>query len=104
MVVSWSSADSRGSTYQSFILDADNEFVWWYSIGSDGCGTRMSYDGQYMWINNANVPDMGAKVHRVTMDGLTDTDFSTAFKGGQPPIDPTSGRGCGFLCDGVQRL
>ena len=39
----------------------------------------MSYDGQYMWINNANVPDMAAHAHRVTMDGMTDTDFSTPF-------------------------
>jgi len=66
-------------TNQSIILDADGDFVWWYSDGSDGCGTRMSYDGTYMWINNANVPDSAAHVHRVTMDGLADTDFSTPF-------------------------
>ena len=69
----------QGSTYQSYILDGDGDFVWWYSTGSDGCGTRMSYDGQYMWINNGNVPDTKAVVHRVTMDGMTDTDFSTAM-------------------------
>ena len=27
-------------------------------IGSALTGARMSYDGQYMWINNANVPDI----------------------------------------------
>ena len=71
----------QGSTNQSFILDADLDFVWWYADGSDGCGTRMSYDGQYMWINNGNVPATNGSthVHRVTMDGLTDTDFSTPF-------------------------
>jgi hypothetical protein len=69
----------QGGTNQSYILDADGDFVWWYATGSDGCGTRMSYDGQYMWINNANVPDQATHVHRVTMDGLTDTDFSTPF-------------------------
>lgn len=68
-----------GSKYQSFILDGDGDVVWWYTDGADGCGTRMSYDGQYMWINNGNVPDSKAVVHRVTMDGMTDTDFSTAM-------------------------
>ena len=36
----------------------------------------MSYDGQSMWINNVNVPSGTASVHRVSMDGLTDEDFS----------------------------
>lgn len=77
-----------GSKIQSFILDVDGDYVWWYSDGSDGCGTRMSFDGQYMWINNGNVPDGGARVHRVTMDGLTDTDFSTPFKGANHQLAP----------------
>jgi hypothetical protein len=70
-----------GSKIQSFILDADGDYVWWYSDGSDGCGTRMSYDGKYMWIANGNVPATNGSthVHRVSMDGMEDTDFSTAF-------------------------
>ena len=80
-----------GSTNQSFILDADGDFVWWYADGSDGCGTRMSYDGQYMWINNGNVPGTNpatTHVHRVTMDGLTDTDFSTPFANMSHQVTP----------------
>jgi hypothetical protein len=80
-----------GSTNQSFILDADGDFVWWYADGSDGCGTRMSYDGQYMWINNGNVPGTNPStthVHRVTMDGLTDTDFSTPFANMSHQVTP----------------
>ena len=60
----------------------------------------MSYDGQYMWINNANVPDMGAKVHRVTMDGLTDTDFSTAFKGASHQVTPLPDGSVAFYATG----
>ena len=94
----------QGSTYQSYIIDGDGDFVWWYSIGADGCGTRMSYDGQYMWINNANVPDMGAKVHRVTMDGLTDTDFSTAFKGASHQLTAATRRGRRVLRNGGEHV
>lgn len=65
----------------AYILDADAEIVWWYSIGSDVTGARMSYDGTHMWINGANVPSGAAHVHRVTMDGLTDDDFSSQFTG-----------------------
>lgn len=89
-----------GSTIQSFILDGDGDFVWWYSTGADGCGTRMSYDGTYMWINNGNVPDSGAKVHRVTMDGLTDTDFSTAFKGASHQVTPLPDGSVAFYATG----
>ncbi len=79
----------QGSTYQSYILDADLDFVWWYSTGTDGCGTRMSYDGKYMWMNNGDVGDpKGASVHRVTMDGQNDTDFSGPFKGMSHQIAP----------------
>ncbi|HLK91206.1 MAG TPA: aryl-sulfate sulfotransferase [Polyangia bacterium] len=65
----------------AYIFDSDGAFVWWYNDGSDACGPRMSYDAQYMWIASANVPDNTATdhVHRVTMDGLTDTDFTTSF-------------------------
>jgi hypothetical protein len=72
----------------AYILDADGDYVWWYTVaGSDATGVRMSYDGTHIWINDANVPKgfntgaMGAFVHRVTMDGLTDEDFSAQFAG-----------------------
>ncbi len=89
-----------GSKVQSFILDADGDYVWWYSTGNDGCGTRMSYDGQYMWINNANVPDLGAKVHRVSMDGMNDTDFSTPFKGESHQLTPLPDGSVAFYATG----
>jgi len=41
----------------------------------------MSYDGTHMWINSVNVPSGTARVHRVTMDGLTDEDLSSQFAG-----------------------
>jgi hypothetical protein len=55
-----------------------------------------------MWINNANVPDMGnsAKVHRVTMDGLTDTDFSTPFKGESHQLTPLPDGSVAFYATG----
>jgi hypothetical protein len=65
----------------AFILDADGEIVWWYSIGSDVTGARMSYDGKHMWINKANVPNGSANVRRVTMDGLMEDNFSSQFTG-----------------------
>jgi hypothetical protein len=73
----------RGATgAPAYILDADGDFVWAYSIDSDVTGARPSYDGKYMWINAANVPEtQGATVHRVSMDGLMDEDLSDAFEG-----------------------
>jgi hypothetical protein len=64
----------------AFIFDKDGAYVWAYTVsGSDACGATMSYDGQYMFINNANVPDTAAHMHKVSMDGLTDVDLSTPF-------------------------
>jgi hypothetical protein len=66
----------------AYILDADGEMVWWFGIGSDVTGARMSYDGKYMWINKANVPDTaGANVHRVSMDGMINEDLTDQFTG-----------------------
>jgi len=65
----------------AYILDADGDFVWWYNIGSDVTGARMSYDGTHMWINGANVPSGTVHVHRVSMDGMTDEDLSSKFGG-----------------------
>lgn len=65
----------------AYILDADGDYVWWYNIGSDVTGARMSYDGTHMWINGANVPSGAVHVHRVSMDGMTDEDLSSKFGG-----------------------
>jgi hypothetical protein len=66
----------------AYIVDADGDIVWWYAIGGNASGARMSYDGRYMWINGANVPEtQGANVHRVSMDGVTDENLSSAFAG-----------------------
>ena len=66
----------------AFILDRDGTYVWWYTVtGSDATGVTMSYDGNYMWINSVNVPSHIAKVHRVSMDGLSDEDHSDEFAG-----------------------
>jgi hypothetical protein len=92
----------QGATNQSFILDADGDFVWWYADGSDGCGTRMSYDGKYMWINNGNVPATSGSthVHRVTMDGLTDTDLSTPFNNMSHQVTPLPDGSVAFYATG----
>jgi hypothetical protein len=93
----------QGATNQSFILDVDGDFVWWYADGSDGCGTRMSYDGKYMWINNGNVPGTNpatTHVHRVTMDGLTDTDFSTPFANMSHQLTPLPDGSVAFYAAG----
>src|SRR6266545_1368168 len=65
----------------AYILDVDGEYVWQYSIGSDVTGARMSYDGKYMWINSANVPNGSARVRRVTMDGMTENNYDSQFTG-----------------------
>ena len=92
----------QGATNQSFILDADGDFVWWYADGSDGCGTRMSYDGKYMWINNGNVPATSGSthVHRVTMDGMTDTDLSTPFNNMSHQVTPLPDGSVAFYATG----
>jgi Arylsulfotransferase (ASST) len=70
-----------GGGSPSYILDADSEMVWAYSISKDVTGAAMDYAGTHMWINSANVPSGTASVHRVTMDGLTDEDLSSKFTG-----------------------
>jgi hypothetical protein len=67
----------------AYILDADTEVVWGYSIGSDVTSARMSYDGKYMWISNVNccAQNGASKVHRVSMDGMTDENLSSQFVG-----------------------
>jgi hypothetical protein len=72
-----------GGPSPAYIVDADGDLVWWYTSASasDATGVRMSHDGNSIWINSANVPNSTAHVHRVTMDGLTDNDYSSQFTG-----------------------
>ncbi len=72
----------QAGTAPAYVLDADGDFVWWYRIDADVTNVRMSYDGKWMWISAANVPEtQGATVHRVSMDGLVDEDLSDEFTG-----------------------
>jgi len=66
----------------AYIADADGELVWAYPFVRDVTGARMSHDGQYVWLNNANTPStQGAVVHRVAMDGTSDEDLSDKLAG-----------------------
>jgi hypothetical protein len=65
----------------AYILDEDGDYVWWFNIGGDVTSARMSFDAKHMWINRGNVPEAGASVHKVSMDGLSDVDLSDTFKG-----------------------
>jgi len=73
---------SMGSSgIPAYILDGDGEFVWAYKFAKDVTGAVMSYDGNWMWINSANVPSGQVAVHRVSMDGTKDEDKSSSFSG-----------------------
>jgi hypothetical protein len=87
----------------AYILDTDGTYVWWYNDTSDACGPRMSYDGKYMWIASANVPDQTTSdhTHRITMDGLTDTDFSTAFAHHSHQVTPLPDGSVAFYTTGT---
>jgi len=70
-----------GGGSPSYILDADGDMVWSYTVSKDVTGAVMDYAGTHMWINSANVPSGSASVHRVTMDGTKDEDLSSKFTG-----------------------
>jgi hypothetical protein len=70
-----------GGGSPAYIVDADGDMVWAYKFTKDVTGAVMSYDGKWMWINSANVPNSQVAVHRVSMDGLKDEDKSSAFSG-----------------------
>lgn len=56
----------------AWIMDKDNEYVWWYAdpmIG-DVFRTRMSMDGKYMWMRNTGQTAGSGALLRITMDGL----------------------------------
>ncbi|HEY7376648.1 MAG TPA: aryl-sulfate sulfotransferase [Polyangia bacterium] len=64
-------------TGPAFILDADGDIVWWYNIEDNVTGVVMDYAGTHMWINN-HPPDLSnARIHRVTMDGMTAEDLTS---------------------------
>jgi hypothetical protein len=68
---------NTNGTAPGYILDSDGDIVWWYNIEDYVTGVVMDYAGTHMWINN-HPPDLAdAKVHRVSMDGMTDEDLST---------------------------
>jgi len=56
----------------AFVFDTDGDIVWW---SPDAAGTmssaRMSWDGQWMWIVNAN----GGALYKTSMDGLVSDAF-----------------------------
>lgn len=60
-----------------YILDSDGDIVWWYDIEDYVTGVVMDYAGTHMWINNHPPNLADAKVHRVSMDGMTDEDLSS---------------------------
>ena len=68
--------NSNGSA-PGYILDSDGDIVWWYNIEDYVTGVVMDYAGTHMWINNHPPNLADAKVHRVSMDGLTDEDLSS---------------------------
>jgi Arylsulfotransferase (ASST) len=71
------------------IVDADGDYVWWYPDAlTDPAGARLTADGGSMWINSANIPRTAAQVHKVTMDGATNADFSIAFAGAHHQLAP----------------
>lgn len=70
-----------GGGSPAYVFDTDGDFVWWYELNTDVTCARMSYDGKWMYMMAANVPDGQANVHRVRMDGSGDENLSQAFAG-----------------------
>lgn len=89
-----------GSGSPGYIIDADGDVVWAFQIGSDVTGARMSYDGKYMWLNKANVPNGQANVHRVSMDGETDENLSQQFTGQNHVMDVLPDESVAFFAYG----
>ncbi len=70
-----------GSATGAFILDADGDYVWVYGSGEMG-RAEMSYDGKYMYYASVNASEsQNSSMHRVTMDGLTEENLSSAVSG-----------------------
>jgi hypothetical protein len=56
----------------AFIMDKDNDYVWWYPAPQDVIRARMTYDGKGMWIRNTGQAKGSGVVLRVSMDGLVE--------------------------------
>jgi hypothetical protein len=69
-------ANSSGSG-PAYIIDSDGDIVWWFNIEDYVTGAVMDYAGTHMWINNHPPNLADAKVHRVSMDGMTDEDLTS---------------------------
>jgi hypothetical protein len=87
----------------AFILDTDGQYVWWYNDGSDVGGAHMSYDGKYIWLTSMNKPDTATSdhTHRVSMDGLDDTDFTQAFAHHSHQVRPLPDGSLAFFTTGA---
>lgn len=61
-----------GNDGPAWIMDKDNEYVWWYvdPMIDDVFRTRMSVDGKYMWMRNTGQTAGSGALLRITMDGL----------------------------------
>jgi hypothetical protein len=79
-----------GSTW-TIIADKDGDHVWWFqgSGGGDCVRSRMSYDGQYMWIANGNVPGPSSgTLTRVRMDGTGEESYDVPYRNHDIAIMP----------------
>ena len=67
----------------AYILDGDGDVVWCYKPTgfSDLTATRMSWDGNYMWMVHGNVPSGTSHMGRVSMDGAEFKDYTSQFTG-----------------------
>jgi hypothetical protein len=63
----------------AFVLDADGDYVWWYGSGPMG-RVLPSHDGHHLWFSAVNVDGGNASMKRVTMDGLSEDDFTAEFE------------------------
>jgi hypothetical protein len=100
-----------GTGSPAFILDKDGEFVWAYIMPMrDVTGVRPSYDGQYMWMMSANVPEnQGANVRRISMDGSMIENFSDEFEGANHQMTVLPDETVGFYaygngCDDIKEF
>jgi len=67
----------------AYILDGDGDVVWCYKPTgfTDLTATRMSWDGNYMWMVHGNVPSGTSHMGRVSMDGAEFKDYTSQFSG-----------------------
>jgi hypothetical protein len=71
-----------GGQPDAYIFDTDGDVVWWSSTalagGPNGISrAHMSWDAKAIWIQTTS----NAKIVRISMDGLTTTDYSNVIKG-----------------------